>query len=301
MASVIPDVAAQHRVIAIDLKGFGWSSRPEGDYSPAAEAKHSIAGTVFLWLLIVGTAAGGGGFYAYKQGWLLASAPSERPDTAGLPPVTTAQPADTTPHVDSAPAAAAAAATDTTRAHLPPPAPGTPGKLTLQGMPQGARATLNGQAMKGNSMDVPPGVHKLVVKAPGYDQFERQVVITAGQPSSVKIDMQLSGGGAGGAGPCEQYGPAYNQDNLCFDSRPVPLASTLLPTPNDAPVIPREAILLFHVSRAGRPWKCGCSSAPTWKRSTIRPSTSPGLHWNPRRRTASRWTPGFSGPSSRSR
>ena len=82
-------------------------------------------------------------------------------------------------------------------------------------------------------MDVPPGVHKLVVKAPGYDQFERQVVITAGQPSSVKIDMQLSGGGAGGAGPCEQYGPAYNQDNLCFDSRPVPLASTLLPTPND--------------------------------------------------------------------
>jgi len=32
-------LAAHHRVIAVDLKGFGWSSRPAGDYSPAAEAE----------------------------------------------------------------------------------------------------------------------------------------------------------------------------------------------------------------------------------------------------------------------
>ncbi len=31
-------LAAKHRVIAIDLKGFGWTSRPAGDYSPAAQA-----------------------------------------------------------------------------------------------------------------------------------------------------------------------------------------------------------------------------------------------------------------------
>lgn len=35
---VAPVVATHHRVIAIDLKGFGWTSRPDGDYSPAAEA-----------------------------------------------------------------------------------------------------------------------------------------------------------------------------------------------------------------------------------------------------------------------
>ncbi|MFT3697259.1 MAG: TIGR04551 family protein [Kofleriaceae bacterium] len=35
---VQPVVAQHHRVISIDLKGFGWSSRPEGDYSPAGEA-----------------------------------------------------------------------------------------------------------------------------------------------------------------------------------------------------------------------------------------------------------------------
>ncbi len=38
-AAVIPELATRHRVIAIDLKGFGWTSRPDGDYSPAAEAE----------------------------------------------------------------------------------------------------------------------------------------------------------------------------------------------------------------------------------------------------------------------
>lgn len=36
--AVVPTLARAHRVIAVDLKGFGWSDRPEGDYSPAAEA-----------------------------------------------------------------------------------------------------------------------------------------------------------------------------------------------------------------------------------------------------------------------
>ncbi len=38
-AGVAPFVASHHRVIAIDLKGFGWTTRPEGDYSPAAQAE----------------------------------------------------------------------------------------------------------------------------------------------------------------------------------------------------------------------------------------------------------------------
>jgi len=36
---VAPKLAANHRVLSLDLKGFGWSERPEGDYSPQAEAK----------------------------------------------------------------------------------------------------------------------------------------------------------------------------------------------------------------------------------------------------------------------
>ncbi len=36
---VVPVLSKSHRVIALDLKGFGWTDRPPGDYSPRAEAK----------------------------------------------------------------------------------------------------------------------------------------------------------------------------------------------------------------------------------------------------------------------
>jgi len=44
---VIPALAKTHRVLALDLKGFGWTDRPEGDYSPEAQAR------IFLKLLEV--------------------------------------------------------------------------------------------------------------------------------------------------------------------------------------------------------------------------------------------------------
>lgn len=37
-AAVIPALKPRHRVIAVDLKGFGWTDRPIGDYSPQAQA-----------------------------------------------------------------------------------------------------------------------------------------------------------------------------------------------------------------------------------------------------------------------
>lgn len=40
---LVPELVKTHRVITLDLKGFGWSDRPEGDYSPAAEAKLVLA------------------------------------------------------------------------------------------------------------------------------------------------------------------------------------------------------------------------------------------------------------------
>lgn len=38
-AEVIPEVVEDHRVIALDLKGFGWSGRPKGNYSPVSQSK----------------------------------------------------------------------------------------------------------------------------------------------------------------------------------------------------------------------------------------------------------------------
>src|SRR5581483_4693890 len=37
-ATVMPELEKNHRVLALDLKGFGWTDRPEGDYSPQAQA-----------------------------------------------------------------------------------------------------------------------------------------------------------------------------------------------------------------------------------------------------------------------
>jgi len=36
---VVPILTKTHRVVALDLKGFGWTDRPEGDYSPDAQAR----------------------------------------------------------------------------------------------------------------------------------------------------------------------------------------------------------------------------------------------------------------------
>ena len=41
--AVAPSLKKDHRVISVDLKGFGWSDRPSGDYSPAAQAKLVLA------------------------------------------------------------------------------------------------------------------------------------------------------------------------------------------------------------------------------------------------------------------
>lgn len=42
-SAVIPEVRVTHRVLAMDLKGFGWTDRPPGDYSPEAQARLVLA------------------------------------------------------------------------------------------------------------------------------------------------------------------------------------------------------------------------------------------------------------------
>lgn len=40
---VVPELSPRHRVIAVDLKGFGWSGRPEGNYSPSEQGRLVLA------------------------------------------------------------------------------------------------------------------------------------------------------------------------------------------------------------------------------------------------------------------
>jgi len=222
-----------------------------GGVPPTAggERKHSVATALVLWLLIVGAVFGGGGFYAYKQGLIFAAKPpvdsTAARDSAAR---------DSTARHDSLVAAAADSArrdsiarATTTRTPLAPS--GTPGRLVLRGVPQGARVLVDGQAVRGTSLDIPPGVHRLNVRAAGYQAYDRQVIISPGEASTVQV--QLESTGEGDVGPCDQFGPAYNQDNLCFDTRPVPLSPTLIPVATDAPIFPRQVILLIKVSREG--------------------------------------------------
>jgi TonB family protein len=159
------------------------------------------------------------------------------------------------------------------------PAAGTPGRLVLQNVPQGANISIAGQPVRGTQVDLPAGVHQLIVRAAGFRTYNRQVIITPGETYSVRLNMQQTDEGAG---PCDQFGPAYNQDNLCFDSRPVPLSPTLIPVSQDAPVFPRQAILLVRVSRNGTTMEARVyvpSNVETFNNEAL--DMARNLRWNP--------------------
>ena len=252
-------------------------TRPPVDGAVAApllgeRPRRSVLSGLLLWLVIVGAVFGGGGFYAYKQGLIFAKPP--------------ARPTDSTPGRDTTRLAAAdstKAQGDTTHAAAPqpppPPAEGTPGRLVLQNLPQGARITIDGQQVRGNQVDLPPGVRHLMVRATGYQTYDRQVIVTAGETYNVRVDMQTSDDDSG---PCDKFGPAYNQDNLCFDRRPGPLSATLIPVQADATIFPRPVILLVHVSRDGETLEARVyapSNVETFNNDAL--EMAKRLRWNP--------------------
>jgi serine/threonine-protein kinase len=235
--------------------------------------RHSVLSALLLWLIIVGAVFGGGGFYAYKKGLIFA-----KPDSAvaASPP---SPPRDTTLGVGDT--TKRAGDTSGTTAALPPPPPNAaaPGRLVLQNVPQGASISVQGQPVRGTQVDLPPGVHQLTVRAAGYRTYSRQVIITPGETYNVRLNMQESDEGAG---PCDQFGPAYNQDNLCFDTRPAPLSTTFIPVAQDAPVFPRQAILLIRVSRNGTTMEARVyvpSNVETFNNEAL--DMARNLRWNP--------------------
>ncbi len=272
----------------VRLAGAPTTPLPRVSGKPGAgeEHKRSVAAGIALWVVVVAIGLGAPGLYAYKKGLLFfahatpgdSAAASVRDtlaqrllgDTGALPP------SDTTPAAPARPA-------DT--AHARPVSPGTPGRLTLQGLPQGAQVTLNGLPFRGLQGDVPPGTYRLAVRAAGFVPYDRQVVITPGAPSTVKVDLQPASAGGDASsegGPCDTYGPAYNQDHMCWDARPVPLSSTLIPVPADASVFPRPAILLVHVSRDGATMEARLysrSNVDTFNDQAL--DIAKNLRWNP--------------------
>jgi len=247
---------------------------------PVAQPKRSVLAGLLVWLLIVGAVFGGGGFYAYKQGLIFAK-PADKPPVDTTLGIGT----DSATRRDSAGGGIAVDTprVDTSRTAIvgpPPPPSGPPGRLVLQGLPRGARVAIEGQPVSGNQIDLPSGIHRLTVRAAGYQTFDRPVTITPGQTFTMRVAMESTGEDA--AGPCDQFGPAYNQDNLCFDSRPVPLSSTLIPVSPDAPIFPRQAILLVRVSRNGTTMEARVfvpSNVETFNNEAL--DMAKNLRWNP--------------------
>ena len=113
----------------------------------------------------------------------------------------------------------------------------------------------------------------------GFQTYERQLIVTAGETYNVRLNMQTS---EDEGGPCDTFGPAYNQDNICFDSRPVPLSPTLIPVASDAAVFPRQAILLVRVSRNGTTMEARVfvpSNVETFNNEAL--DMARNLRWNP--------------------
>ena len=52
---------------------------------------------------------------------------------------------------------------------------------------------------------------------------------------------------------CGEPGPAYNQGNVCWDTRANPLSAPFIPVDSNATRTPRPAILYIKVARDGTP------------------------------------------------
>ena len=256
-------------------RATGTRPPPPGEERP----RRSVLSGLLLWLIIVGTVFGGGGFYAYKQGLIFAKSKDPVSDST-LARDTATAPTDSTAVVTADTAKRTEDTSRTTTVRPPPPPSGPPGRLVLQGIPQGARISIEGTQVRGTQLELPSGVHRLTVRAAGYQTYDRQVTITPGETFTMRVDMQSSGDDR--AGPCDQFGPAYNQDNLCFDSRPVPLSPTLIPVAQDAPIFPRQAILLVKVSRDGTTMEARVyvrSNVETFNNEAL--DMAKNLRWNP--------------------
>ena len=272
------------------LAGAPTTPLPRVPGKPGADHhKRSVGAGIALWVMVLAIGLGGPGLYAYKKGLLFFVRATPHDSAAVLQQDTVAQrllgdtgaPAQ---RLDTAAQRMAPAPPPTDTAHAHPVAPGTLGHLTLQGLPRGARVTLNGMPFRGSQSDVPPGTYQLAVRATGYAPFDRLVVILPGAPSTVRLELQplAAAGDDATTGPCDQPGPAYNQDNLCFDTRPLPLSATRIPVPADATVFPRQTILLIHVSKEGstleaRVWDP--SNLDTFNNEAL--DMAKTLRWNP--------------------
>jgi serine/threonine protein kinase len=222
----------------------GLGTPPGALHVPRRE--RSVAAGLLIWLFAVAAILGGGGFLAYKQGLIGHPAVAD----SGVAPQTDTLAAAALAAESLGMSPESSAQAGSTGSSRPAPPPGAPGQLVLRGLPDSALVTLDGKTVRGTQLELPPGSHKLTVQAPGYVRYEGPVLVTPGGHDTAQIRLKKVQVQVAESVPsCDQWSSRYNADGSCFDNRPQPMAAPIIYLPVDTRDVPRQSIVLAHVSR----------------------------------------------------
>ncbi len=234
---------------------------PKAGRKPATGKKRRGGLLVGLFLLVLLGGGGGGAYYYFVQlGGEWPPAIGRKPGTLGAPatqPEPLPVPADTEVVSDSVPVPSDTAAAVAARPAQPLPATG---RLILRGLPARARVTIDGREVDRDTLTLEPGSKRVVVNAPGYQQFDATVAVRRGADTTLVVRMSR-------AQPepveeprpeepvdyCSAPGPDYNRGGACYDAPPRALAAPLVPIGDRIQGEVSPAILWVLVSADGRP------------------------------------------------
>lgn len=226
-----------------------------GDVLPQPEKKKRGSGVLVAAALLLVLGGGGGGYYYYVNymaGANVQPVPAAPIDSGAL----IAAILDSTVVTnDSAAGDTASAATTVDEAEgTQPPAVGM---LILTGVPRVGRVAIDGQPVRGLRHELSGGVHRLLVRARGREDFSRNIDVIVGDTLSVAVSMPRTAPPQPAAS-CSQYDPnRYNRNGECWDVPPRALNAPLVPLTSDIAGIPSPVILLVKVSANGRVLEIG--------------------------------------------
>lgn len=75
----------------------------------------------------------------------------------------------------------------------PPPvsAPVVKGRVSILDVPPGAVITLNGRRQTGTEFEATPGRHTVIVRAPGFQAWTREIPVTSGQTYAIPFERRV--------------------------------------------------------------------------------------------------------------
>ncbi|MFQ5704114.1 MAG: protein kinase [Gemmatimonadales bacterium] len=165
-------------------------------------------------------------------------------------------------------AADSAAADSATADSAPPPVapPVDYGILVVRGLPQGTQVKVDGKAIKGDSLNVDPGSHRIEAQKLGYKKFVTTQAVKKGEKvvlpvSLVKLQTQPKPSVKKVVEPpkpnvnvCLQDPPSgeYFTSGKCYDTPPAPTAIPIVPVPPNARTTPSPVQLMVKVSEEGK-------------------------------------------------